>query len=307
MIRIGNGRGLTLHQLALARGREPVASEQQHRTLRALVQHHGCLGLGQRSDTTQSSISLFLAHTTELVQELLHPRVHRLYLGPSLGQPVSDNRLIHQRFTECLPLECVLESGRQGHARLPGHADGDDKPLMVKVGHDDPHALAFAADQVRHGDRHIVQLDVRCATGLLTGDVQPTHRDTRMAFERHHYDRQTRSSGPAGADGHGGVVTPDAVGDPKSSAHPVFSKHIVSHGFRRCIPFLRPIDDIMRALLVLGGCRGDMGHIAARFRLRDGNASALLAGQEVREKPFLQFLAAVFDDRGDAKRESGVQ
>ena len=213
----------------------------------------------------------------ELVQELLDPRVHRLHLGPGLGQPVSDDRLIHQRLAKCLPLKGVLEGGRQGHARLPGHSHGNDEPLMVEVGHDDSHALAFTADQVRHGYRHIVQLDVRGATGLLTGDVQSTHRDTRVAFERHHHDRQTRSSGPTGTDGHGGVVAPDAVGDPKQSAHPAFYKHIVSHV--DAVPFLRPVDDIMRALPVLGGRRGDMGHIAARFRLRDGNASALLAGQ----------------------------
>lgn len=157
----------------------------------------------------------------QLVQNLFDPRVHRLQLRSRLSQAVSHHRLVHKCLSKGLPLETVLEGGGQRHASLSGHAHGDGQPLVVKVGHDDPHAVAFASDQITHGNGHIIQLDISRSTRLLASHVQSPHRHTGVALERDHQDRESVSSGATRADGHGGVVGPDSVGDPARSASPM--------------------------------------------------------------------------------------
>lgn len=204
----------TLRNLPLPRRGIPVPTKQQHRALRALMQHHARLGLRQRREAAQLAVRILPLQMAQLVQDLLDPRPHGLELCAGLGQPVPHNGLVHQRLPEGFALQAVLEGGGEADARLARDADGDGEPLVVEVGHDVAHTLALAADEVLDRDLDVVQLDEGRPARDLAGYLEPAHRDAGVALEGHDEEGETSRAGAAGADGHGGVVGPDAVGDP---------------------------------------------------------------------------------------------
>ncbi len=73
------------------------------------------------------------------------------------------------------------------------------------------------------------------------------------------------------------------------------------------MPFLRPIDNIELATRALHSRRGETGNVAARIGFRDGDATPLLPGQEVREDPVLQLRVRELQDGRDAEREARRQ
>lgn len=52
---------------------------------------------------------------------------------------------------------------------------------------------------------------------------------------------------------------------------------------------------------------GDVGHVAACIRFRDGNARALSAGEKIGEEALLKLFAALFYNGRDSKGEAGSQ
>lgn len=55
-------------------------------------------------------------------------------------------------------------------------------------------------------------------------------------------------------------------------------------------------------------CGGNyVRNVATSLGLRDGNTSALLASEKVREESFLQLFASEFDNGWDAKGKARVQ
>lgn len=82
--------------------------------------------------------------------------------------------------------------------------------------HDVAHARPFSADEVGHRDLHVVELDVGCSGRDLTANLEAPHGHTRMVFQGDDQQRDASSSafGRPSADGHGGVVSPDPVGNP---------------------------------------------------------------------------------------------
>lgn len=274
-----------LHQLALPRARVPIPAKQQQRILRAHGDDHARLGLDQRRQAAELAVRVRLAQVAHLVAKRLDPGPQALELRAGAREAVAHHGLLHQRLAERLALEHVGEGGGERGARLRRDAHRDRQPLMVEVGHDVAHAVALLADEVVDGHAHRVELDVRGAArlGALDGDL--AHADARVALEGDEQHGEASGAGPAGADGHGGVVGPDAVGDPLFGA----------------------VDDVELAVGGLGGGGLDVGDVAAGVGFGDGDAGALAAGEEVGEEALLQGGAAELEDGGDAVGHAGAE
>lgn len=209
---------LTFYKLTLSGLSEAITTEEQHSALSTLVQNHCGLGLGQSSQSTKLPVTLLLAEMSQLVENLLHPRPHGLQLSTRLGKSMPHHRLVHECLAESFTLETVGERSRESDTSLAGDANRNDEALVVEVGHDDTHAIAFSANNVRHGHLDIVKLDVRGSTSDLTRDLEAAHGDTGLTLQRNNKYGKTTSARSTRAHSHGSIVGPNAVGDPKKSS-----------------------------------------------------------------------------------------
>lgn len=164
-----------LDDLALPRPRVPVAAEQQDGGLRALVEDHAGLGFGERGEAAELGVGRGFAERVELVEEAVEPGLQGLELGGAFGQPVADDGLGDQGVVEGGAFEGVGQRGGEGDARLAGHGDGDDEALVVEVGHEVLHPVAFGADEVGGGDEDVVECDEGRAGCCVAGDVHAAH------------------------------------------------------------------------------------------------------------------------------------
>lgn len=73
------------------------------------------------------------------------------------------------------------------------------------------------------------------------------------------------------------------------------------------VPFLGSVDDVVLSIGALSSCRNDIRNITASLGLSDRNASALLAGKQVRKEALLQFLASELDNGRDTKGKASVE
>lgn len=272
-----------LGNLSLASPGKAIATVQQHANISALFEHDTRMSLRSCSQSTQLHVSLLFPHLRHLIHELLDPRPVALEQSPALRESMAHHRLIHERLAKRFTLQAVVEDRAESHARLPARADGDGQTLVVEVGHDVAHALALFADQILDWHFDVVELNESRPSADLPRDFETAHGDAWVAFKRHDEHRETARAGTAGSDGHGGVVGPDAVGD----------------------PLLRAVDDVLLAVLGLDRGGFDVRDVAASIGLSDGDARSFPAPEQIRQEALLQLLGAELDDWGDSKGHSG--
>lgn len=154
-----------------------------------------------------------MAELGHLVYDVLDPCVVALEDSTGLGEAMPDDGLVHKALAEGLALEAVLEGGAESDTRLAVDADSDGEALVVEVLHDVQHAHALCSDKVLGGDLDVVHIDVGGAAGFATTDVDAGHAYA-LDLEGDDHEGEASGAGAAGANGHGGVVGEDTVGDP---------------------------------------------------------------------------------------------
>mmetsp|Transcript_24747 Transcript_24747/g.39649 ORF Transcript_24747/g.39649 Transcript_24747/m.39649 type:complete len:249 (+) Transcript_24747:276-1022(+) len=190
---------------------------------------------------------------------------------------IPDNRLVNEWLAEDFslpgPHECVGECS----SHLPQQALANHPALMVEVIHDQLEALVLLAQQVAHRHQHVVEdhQGSPAAGGVGGLDLACVHR--LRPLDQQHRD----AAGPWAAGAHG-------------------RDEVVCIG-TLCDPLLDPVDNVVLAIRGLS-CSGlDGSYIAAGKRLTDGEATPLLALQQLRTYgPLHLFTAEVVDCwRGD--------
>lgn len=147
--------------------------------------------------------------------------------------------------------------------------------------------MVFLSNQVLNRDLHVVQLDESSPGRDLPRDFETAHVNPRVVFERDDKEGNACCSrtGGAGADGHGGVVGPDAV----------------------CDPFLGAVYNVV---LPVGGFLGrshDPGHVGAGLGFCDGDADSFSAQEDVGDDFFLEDGGAELEDEGEAEGDAGCE
>lgn len=174
----------------------------------------------------------------DLVRDLLEPRPVRLNVACHGRELVCDDLVGDERLAEGVAGGGVGEGVGETGARFAVAGDGHDEALFVEVLHDDGEAGVFGADEVRDGDVDVVELDEAGAAGFLAavGDAA-VGEALGGGWDDEHGD--AGCAGAAGADGGCHVGCPGHAG----------------------YPFFVPVDDVVRAVLALHGCRLDVGDV----------------------------------------------
>jgi hypothetical protein len=160
--------------------------------------------------------------------------------------------------------------------------------------------MSLGTDEVLDGDLDIVHVDVSGTGGLATTDVDAGHVDTLGVLKRNYKEGETTGAGAASADGHGGVVGEDTVGDPLAYLATVYD----NGGRGVDIPLLSTVQDVVLAVLGLLGGGLDVCDIGTCSWLRNGDTDADLALDERCDKAVAQLLVAELDDGGDTEGEA---
>merc|ERR1712093_438631 len=106
-----------------------------------------------------------------------------------------------------------------------------------------------------------------------------------MALQGHDHMRQATWPRSTSPNSHARNLAPDTVRD----------------------PLLGSINCIRLAILALNSRGLDVGNITSRTGLRDGNASPLLARQQIRQEPILQLFASKLIQWRNTKRHARRQ
>jgi hypothetical protein len=131
--------------------------------------------------------------------------------------------------------------------------------------------VSLGTDKVLDGDLDVVQIDVSGTGGLATTDVDAGHVDTLGVLKRNDKKGEATGAGAASADGHGGVVGEDTVGDPLTYLATVYD----NGGRGVDIPLLGTIKDVVLAVLGLLGGGLDVCDIRTCSWLRNGATKRL--------------------------------
>lgn len=142
-------------------------------------------------------------------------------------------------------------------------------------------ALVLLAQEVLYRYLDILKCDI-CGSGRPhTLAVHPPRRHTtRLPLDKQ--ERNTVHAGAARPHGSREVVRPDTVGD----------------------PLLLAVDNVVLAVLAQLGLARQVGNVAARIRLSDGQADALVTVQDAGQDPVLEGLLAELDQRRAANAEA---
>ena len=217
-------------------------------------------------------------------RNLLQPRPMRLDLVRQLAELPPDDLIIRERFPERVPFVRVGDAVGEAGAGFAVAADGHDEAFLVEILHDDLEAGVFLAQEVFHGDNHVVQFDHGTAARVLPAVVDLAAGD---AFGVHgdHEDGDAFHSGAAGADGCGHVGGPGGAGD----------------------PFLPAVDEVGFPVGRFYGGGEDVADIAAAAGFGDAEAEGSLPLEETGEPFVLLSFRAVVDDWGYANYGAASQ
>ena len=178
---------------------------------------------------------------------------------------------------------------------------------MVEVVHNVLHALALLPDEVLAGDVHVVELDEGRPRRDLARDLEAAPRDALGILERDEDHGYAPGTGAltTSANGHGGVVGHDAVGDPLLCAVDDIVLAALAHFCRR-----REVGDIgssptnsPSALLVtLSFSAHENRNLLG---LRDGDACPGLAGEKIWEILVLELAVRIVQQGRDTEGHAG--
>ena len=185
--------------------------------------------------------------------------------------------MLRQRLSEGVPLLGVFGRVLETDPRRRGAAGRHGQPLAVEIVHDDLEAPALLAEQVSGGDAAIVEMQRRGVRGPPAHFLQRRPRKARrIALD--HQQADAAGTGTAGAHRGGDVIGAHARGDEG----------------------LLAVDDIEVAVAARRGAQ--IGDVGAAARLGDRERRYLLARQNFRQHPRLEFRAAGARDRRRADR-----